>query len=119
GRSLIICTSNYTSREEIRKELGDALCSRFDFLVQFKRLSKDEILQVIDRLVDRHFSALAPDEQERVEPDKLRANLHSIAHRIENVRELDRLTEAVFSMALVHVLLGDPDSSQASLPGSV
>jgi ATP-dependent Clp protease ATP-binding subunit ClpA len=117
GRSLIICTPNYTSREEIRKELGDALCSRFDFLVQFKRLSKDEILQIIDRLVERHFSALAPDEQERVEPDVIRANLHSLAHRIENVRELDRLTEAVFSMALVHALLGEQDSSQASLPG--
>jgi ATP-dependent Clp protease ATP-binding subunit ClpA len=117
GRSLIICTSNYTSREEIRKELGDALCSRFDFLVQFTRLSKDEILQIIDRLVERHFSALAPDEQERVEPDEIRANLHSLAHRIENVRELDRLTEAVFSMALVHALLGEQDSSQASLPG--
>jgi len=116
GRSLIICTSNYMNREEVRKELGDALCSRFDLLVPFKRLRKDEIVQVMDRLIDHHYSALTTDEQGRVDPDKLRANLHSHAHRIENIRELDRLTETIFSMELVHAILGDQDSSDATLP---
>ena len=47
GPSLIICTSNYGTEDEIRKALGDALYSRFDSLVHFKPLSKKEIRQAV------------------------------------------------------------------------
>ena len=41
--------------------LGDALYSRFDALIRFEPLSKDEITAVIDRLVDGRFEELEAD----------------------------------------------------------
>ncbi|GAB41387.1 AAA family ATPase [Gordonia sputi] len=105
GPALIICTSNYGTEDEIRKALGDALYSRFDSLVQFKPLSKDEIRQVIDRLVDDRYGKLAADEQERIELSELKALLHPLADRSGNVRKLGKLVDEVISLVLVRAVL--------------
>ncbi|WP_434615656.1 AAA family ATPase [Arthrobacter sp. A5] len=90
GSSLIICTSNYSSENNIREALGDALYSRFDSLVRFNPLSKDEIRQVIDRLVENRFTKLAPDEQSRLERDEIKATLYPLADKSGNVRKLGK-----------------------------
>lgn len=107
GPSLIICTSNYGTEDEIRKALGDALYSRFDSLVHFKPLSKNEIRQVIDRLVDNRFSNLAPDEQGRLDQADLKATMYPLADRSRNVRKLGKLVDEVISLVLVRALLSD------------
>jgi ATP-dependent Clp protease ATP-binding subunit ClpA len=107
GPALIICTSNYGTEDEIRKALGDALYSRFDSLIQFKPLSKDEIRQVIDRLVDDRFSKLAPDEQARLEPGVIKTKLYPLADKSGNVRKLGKLVEEVISLVLVRTVLRD------------
>lgn len=105
GSSLIICTSNYGTEEEIRKALGDALYSRFDSLIHFKTLSKDEIRQVIDRLVDDRFSKLDPDEQARLNSGDIKAKLYPLADRSGNVRKLGKLVDEVISLVLVRAVL--------------
>lgn len=107
GPSLIICTSNYGTEDEIRRALGDALYSRFDSLVRFKPLSKDEIRQVIDRLVDDRFRKLVSDEQERLEPSELKAMLYPLADKFGNVRKLGKLVDEVISLVLVRAVLSD------------
>lgn len=121
GPSLIICTSNYGTENEIRKALGDALYSRFDSLVHFKPLSKDEIRQVIDRLVDDRFSKLVPDEQARLEPDAIKVTLYPLAEKSGNVRKLGKLADEVISLVLVRAVLNDvpqnrnePDAKDAA-----
>lgn len=107
GPALIICTSNYGTEDEIRKALGDALYSRFDSLVHFKPLSKDEIRQVIDRLVDDRFSTLASDEQARLESRAIKATLYPVADKSGNVRKLGKLVDEVISLLLVRAVLSD------------
>lgn len=107
GPSLIICTSNYGTEDEIRKALGDALYSRFDSLVHFKPLSKNEILQVIDRLVDDRFSNLAPDEQARLASEKIKTVLYPLANKRGNVRKLGKLADEVISLMLVRAMLDE------------
>lgn len=120
GPSLIICTSNYSTEDEIRKALGDALYSRFDSLVQFKPLSTPEIRQVIDRLVDSRYANLASDEQARLSPDELKGFLYPLADASGNVRKLGKLTDEVISLVLVRALLDDesptepPDAKDAA-----
>lgn len=107
GPSLIICTSNYNSESDIREALGDALYSRFDSLVRFTALSKDEIKQVIDRLVDARASSLAPDEQERLSVDDIKTTLYPLADGPGNVRKLSKLVDEVISLVLVRAVLED------------
>jgi len=117
GPSLIICTSNYGTEDEIRRALGDALYSRFDSLVHFKPLSKDEIRQVIDRLVDDRFRKLVSDEQERLEPSELKAMLHPLADKSGNVRKLGKLVDEVISLKLVRAVLSDvPQANEEPEP---
>lgn len=107
GPSLIICTSNYGTEEEIRKALGDALYSRFDSLVHFKELSKVEIRRVIDRLVDSRFGQLAADEQKLLDPGELKETLYPVADRSGNVRKLGKLVDEVISLVLVRAVLDE------------
>lgn len=120
GPSLIICTSNYGTEDEIRQALGDALYSRFDSLVQFKPLSSEEVRRVIDRLVDDRFGKLAQDEREIIDPSEIRAFLYPVADISGNVRKLGKLVDEVISLVLVRQVLSEipevvdkPDAEQA------
>ncbi|GAB2684590.1 AAA family ATPase [Barrientosiimonas humi] len=114
GPSLIICTSNYASEDEIRKVLGDALYSRFDALVQFKPLSTDEVRQVIDRLVDNRFSKLEADEREYLDASGIKALLYPLASQSGNVRKLGKLTDELMSLHLVRAVLNESANNSAS-----
>jgi len=107
GPSLIICTSNYSSENEIREALGDALYSRFDSLIRFKPLSKEEIQQVIDRLVEDHFGRLEPGEQEQLDLNVIRSKLRPLVDRSGNVRKLGKLVDEVISLVLVRKVLNE------------
>ncbi|MFI7026284.1 AAA family ATPase [Micromonospora sp. NPDC049900] len=115
GASLIICTSNYGSEKEIQEALGDALYSRFDSLIRFNQLSRDEILQVIDRLVDCRFADLAPEEQKRLDPSETKSFLHPLADKFANVRKLGKYADEVISLQLVRTLLDEQPSLETGL----
>ena len=90
-------------------------------MVHFKPLSKDEIRQVIDRLVDDRFSKLVPDEQARLEPDAIKVTLYPLAEKSGNVRKLGKLADEVISLVLVRAVLNDvpqnrnePDAKDAA-----
>lgn len=112
GPSLIICTSNYGTEDEIRQALGDALYSRFDALVHFRPLTKEEVRQIIDRLVGDHFSRLTEDEQKRLTTDELKTMLYPLADRSGNVRKLGKLVEEVISLVLVRAVLDETDEAE-------
>ncbi|MEV8183287.1 AAA family ATPase [Specibacter sp. NPDC078692] len=105
GRSLIICTSNYDSEKEIRDALGDALYSRFDALIKFDPLSKNEITAVIDRLVDVRFEALVADERQIVDATQVKEKLYPLALHPANVRKIGKITDELISTLLVRTLI--------------
>lgn len=106
GNSLVLCTSNYRSENEIREVLGDALFSRFDSLIRFNALSEAEVKQVIDRLVERRFGELSPYERDLVDRDNVRSALYPHANKYGNVRKLDKVVNELISLILVRALLG-------------
>lgn len=114
GPSLIICTSNYRTEDEIRKALGDALYSRFDSLVHFEPLSRNEICQVIDRLVDDRVAKLTPDERSILQPENIKTKLYPLADKSGNVRKLGKLVDEVISLVLVRAVLSDTSQDNNS-----
>jgi ATP-dependent Clp protease ATP-binding subunit ClpA len=107
GPSLIVCTSNYRSENEIREALGDALYSRFDALIRFEPLSPAEVRQVIDRLLGDRLSRLAEDERARLDVEQLKALLYPLANKSGNVRKLGKTVDEVISLILVRAILDE------------
>lgn len=112
GPCLIICTSNYGSEKEIREALGDALYSRFDSLIAFQPLSRDEVLQVIDRVVRARLAELSPAEQKHLDVGFLMARLGPVADNLANVRKLRKTVDELISLILVRALLDEEPESE-------
>jgi ATP-dependent Clp protease ATP-binding subunit ClpA len=110
GPALIICTSNYTSEDEVRRSVGDALYSRFDSVVEYKSLDKDDLVSAIDRIADARFETLAPDERACLDVADLKSKLRMLAEGNGNVRKLQKLIDEIVSLALVRAILGDAPS---------
>lgn len=115
GRSLIICTSNYQTENEIRNDLGDALYSRFDSLVRFKSISKSEIREVINRIVDGRMLELSSEERAVLDPQCIKNKIYPVANQgYGNVRKLGKLIEEVISLVLVRTVLNYPSQTNKS-----
>ncbi|MEW1990468.1 AAA family ATPase [Microbacterium sp. NPDC078849] len=107
GRALIICTSNYDSEAEIRRALGEALSSRFDAMIQFTHLSRDEAITVVERQITRRLGELEPDELALVAGVDFESMLRSLAEHAGNIREVGKRVDAVIADELVHRSLAD------------
>nr|WP_201468474.1 AAA family ATPase [Microbacterium hydrocarbonoxydans] len=112
GRSLIICTSNYASEKEIRDALGDALYSRFDALVGFRSLAKEEVMTIIGTLVDRRFTSLEVDEKQSIDAEFVKQKLHPVAGSVGNIRKLGKLADEIISRLLVQNMLSNLSSAK-------
>lgn len=108
GPEVIICTSNYSSEDQIREALGDALFSRFDGLIPFQQLSTMEITQIIDRILDNRFQKLTGGELKHLDQEDLREKLHKRASTLGNVRKLAKFVDEVISLQLVRSLITSP-----------
>lgn len=107
GPSLIICTSNYATENDINKALGEPLASRFDAMIQFKPLTKDQIRRVIDRLVDHNFNKMTETEQKKVDAIEVKDILYPISDESGNVRKLGKRVNEVISTMLVRAILNE------------
>lgn len=114
GASLVICTSNYRTKDDIRAALGDALYSRFDALVEFASLDAEGVKRVIDRIVDERFSTLTAVEQEWLDLSKIKTLLHARLQNLGNVRKLGKLIDEVISLKLVRAMLEEEDKALPS-----
>ena len=90
--AIIICTTNYTSREEIIKNLGEAIFNRFNAIIYFEELSIDSKIQICDLAVDE----ICKKYKITVDP-KIIERLHVKMKNLENVREIRNFIEKVFA----------------------
>ena len=117
GPSIIICTSNYNTEEEIQEKLGDALYSRFDFLIKFTPLLKHEMKKVVDKAVDDSYIQLSDGEQKIIDPDYIKNSIYAKAiDKSSNIRKLGKLIDEVISLALVRNFLKDCAVLEENLP---
>ena len=47
--AVIVCTSNYRSRQEVREALGTPLFARFESVIGFNALSRETIIKIMDK----------------------------------------------------------------------
>ena len=95
-RAVIICTSNYSSKDEIREKLGEPIYNRFDAVIGFKPLSPESKEILIDKYISEYKEML---------PENIEQKLRSSAVQCENARAIKRLIKDTYSLMAVRKIL--------------
>lgn len=103
-KAIIICTSNYSSREEIKEKLGEAIYNRFDAVIGFKTLDK----QSKEILIDKYLSEYPND----IMSDNKIIELKEAALKCDNARSIKRLIQDTYSLVRVREILGNESTSE-------
>lgn len=88
NNSLIICTSNYISTQEIKKNLGNGIFSRIDYFIKFEDFSTKTKEKLIENEYFKQLNELSFDEKKLFDSSHILNNLIKIASSINNMREI-------------------------------
>ncbi|AKK04286.1 AAA family ATPase [Corynebacterium epidermidicanis] len=102
---VIICTANFQTLDEIKSGLGDPIYSRFDRFIKFDHLNKQQIVEVVDRIISDAYQKLSVAEREVVDGAQVRTKLSTSDWGTGNIRQLKHYVDEVFELALVRDLL--------------
>lgn len=105
--SIIICTSNYNTSEDIRKNLGDPIYYRFNSIIKFEQLSNESMNKIIDKLIDKKYKELTKDEKKIINKTNIKKIISPIVNKINNVRSAEIIIQELIGMELVKNILKD------------
>lgn len=100
-RAIIICTSNYKNREEMKQKLGIPIYSRFDKIIQFNSLCLDSKSRILDDIIDIEYCKLDEEEASNIDINRITGALRSKLSKIANVREMKNLTREIIYLELL------------------
>jgi len=103
--SIIICTSNYQSEAEIRKNLGDPIFFRFDKFIHFEDLDIGALKLIISKHIEERFEKLSHPDKLIVDREYIKKQLYDNVTRLSNVRQISNIVEEYFGMQLVENIL--------------
>ena len=95
-KSVIICTSNFQSIEEIKKALGDAIFGRFDNVIHFEDLNDSEKNQIGMKIFDE-FHKKYTDKFNYTLKDNISEKLKEQFVKCQNVRQIKNTIEECLS----------------------
>ena len=110
--AIIICTTNYTSREEIIKNLGEAIFNRFNAVIYFEELSIESKVHICDLVVEE----IGKKYKITVDSEIIE-RLHAKMELLESVREIRNLIEKVFATIAFENYHESKESSSAQIKG--
>ena len=91
SHALIICTSNYKSKDEVREKLGNPIFNRFDGVIRFTDLDSEAKIEIARKELDEL-------DEEGTISENIRQNLLVNSTRLENAREIRRLIKDTKSL---------------------
>ena len=89
--AIIICTSNYKSKDEIKEKLGDPIFNRFDGVIKFEDLSQEAKKMIATK-------ELKELDEEKIIPENVRKILVEQSTKLENAREIRKLIKDTKSL---------------------
>ncbi|MFV0363241.1 MAG: AAA family ATPase [Suipraeoptans sp.] len=98
-KSIIICTSNYKSIDEIKEKLGNAIYNRFDSVIHFEDLSIEAKTKIADKIMEETIKNFK--KKDVILDEDLQKRLRDNAIQCSNVREIQRLIESTFSLVAI------------------
>lgn len=97
-KSIIICTSNYSSEEAVRAKLGDPIYSRFDACIGFKNLSPDVKELIVEKVVIEEINRLPETLRSEVNVEKIKEFSHIKAKSYGNYRMIKSFIRDLVAM---------------------
>ncbi|MDA1634480.1 AAA family ATPase [Bacillus cereus] len=102
--AVILCTSNYLSESDIRKNLGEAIFSRFDSFIKFQPFSDEVKEKLIDKIYDEEINRY-PEQDIKIAsnsniPNLLKRHLSAI----NNAREIKRYVKKMIATTLIEYI---------------
>lgn len=104
-KAIIICTSNYRSEDDIKRNLGAPLYSRFDAVIQFTPLKNEAIIKIINNQFNAQYERLTEHEKKLIDATDLKSKILSKAASMDNVRQIRKLIKESMSIILVKHLI--------------
>ena len=95
NNGIIICTSNYTSQEEIRVHLGDPIYYRFDGFIPFTTLNNESLKKIINIYYNKYYNELNIEDKRTIDSYKsedgknLIQSLNDNSIKIKNARSIN------------------------------
>jgi ATP-dependent Clp protease ATP-binding subunit ClpA len=109
GPAVVLCTSNYASEREIRVAMGDALASRFDAMVKFRALSRDDMVMLAEKECKRCYENLGEADQQYVDLEEIKLRVAALIQTDGNVRRLNKIVTQVISRYIVDRKYPEPE----------
>ena len=116
-RSIIICTSNYSSEEAVRAKLGDPIYSRFDSCIGFKNLSPDVKELIIEKVVIEEINKLPKTLRPKVNVEKIKEVSHNKAKSYGNYRIIKNFIRDLVAMYRLEDILMNKEEGGKSNHG--
>lgn len=91
--SIIICTSNFSNINQIKKELGEPIFSRLDNVIEFDPLSDTDVKKLIKISFNKIYSKLSDDEKSILNKSETLETLLKLSKKINNAREVSVITK--------------------------
>lgn len=104
-RSIIICTSNYKTIDDIQNKLGKAIFSRFDSIIKFEELSIDAKKEIAIMQFDKKKASYLKEEQVLINEKLDAATLIKYCTQCRNAREISHLINDSIALVLLRDLL--------------
>jgi|SRR5574344_433933 ATP-dependent Clp protease ATP-binding subunit ClpA len=102
--SIIICTSNYLNRAEIKQHLGEPIYSRFDSIIEFSPLSNNDKVKILNSEFNNYYKKLDKNEKKLLAKDNLINILLKEGLRINNIREMKTFISDLVDTSLVQTI---------------
>ena len=95
--AIIICTTNYKNELEIKNNLGLAIYSRFNNVVEFKKLDKNAIDRIIKVKIEELQIELSEEEKRYIDFDFVEKTVTEYSKKINNVRRVENIIRDFFA----------------------
>lgn len=99
--SIIICTSNFKSENDIKKTLGDAIYSRFDDFIEFENLSEEASKRIIFKKYNEIIDKLDEEDKKTIQDSKLLDSILGNASKLKNTRHINKVITHAISNTII------------------
>lgn len=101
--SIIICTSNFTSRKQMKNAISPALYSRFDAVIPFVDFTPVEKIEVSNRIVDSYLKSGKIQSQyiKLIDVNNVKEHVHQMVRHFSNFRAIRNLVEDIIADELI------------------
>ncbi len=114
--TLIVCTSNYSSPQEIRQHLGEPLSSRFSAFIKYAPLDLAAKTTIIKQKINKLYESYPEDIRQAINKDDIEQRFMPLLYKLSNVREITNYIEHIMSNSILASVEEKTDNESTSLP---